>query len=250
MLFLYGKTSVNSRWNVQETQATLFSRIYYVLDGEALYKDTSGQKILKKGYLYCLPTNRVYELKRNNNKCFEVLFLHVDIAPCVLSDCIEMFVETDSLLKNILKTCEKYCEVSERNPTSLLSQSVFMPVVEYLKSLNFFLLQSVEIERSIAYIIQNIDSDLPLHKLSAITGYHPQYYIRLFKKSVGTTPHQFILQYRMKKAFYYLTSGKNVEETALLVGFSQAKNFGRAFKSYFGVLPSKITKTIIDNGYL
>ncbi len=244
MLFLYGKITVDDDWHVQEPHAVLFARIYYVLNGTATYIDNNSQIKLKKGYLYCLPTNVSYEVKRNKNEIFEVLFLHADIAPFVLSHCAEIFVDAKGLLHSTLKTCEKYCEFSKSDPILPLSQAIFAPVIEYLKTCNIFSLQRAEIQKSISYIAQNLEKDLPLEKLSAITGYHKQHYIRLFKNATGTTPHQFILQYRMKKSYLYLCSGKNVEETAPLVGFTHAKNFSRAFKNYFGVLPTQVRKNL------
>ncbi len=245
MLFVYGKISVAYDWHVQEPHAVLFSRIYYVLNGTATYQDNNTQITLKKGYLYCLPTNKPYEVTRSKSEPFEVLFLHADIAPFVLSHCAEIFVDTEGVLHNALKTCGKYCESSKTDPTLPLSQAIFAPVIEYLKASNVFTPQKAEIQTSISYIAQNLEKDLSLEKLSAITGYHTQHYIRLFKKATGTTPHQFILQYRMKKGYLYLCSGKNVEETASLVGFSHAKNFSRAFKNYFGVFPSQIRKNLM-----
>jgi transcriptional regulator GlxA family with amidase domain len=53
------------------------------------------------------------------------------------------------------------------------------------------------------------------------------------------TPHQYLLQERLKKALYYLdTSSKTIEDIARKVGFEDASSFGRFFKKKYRITPS------------
>jgi AraC-like DNA-binding protein len=50
------------------------------------------------------------------------------------------------------------------------------------------------------YMKANLHQDLTLVELSAIDQISPYHFLRLFKKSLGVTPHQYILQRRIDRA--------------------------------------------------
>jgi AraC-like DNA-binding protein len=61
---------------------------------------------------------------------------------------------------------------------------------------------------------------------------------------LGISGHQFIQDIRMKRAGQLLASGQfAVNEIALRVGFADAKYFSKAFRRYYGVLPSAYRNT-------
>ena len=76
--------------------------------------------------------------------------------------------------------------------------------------------------------------------MSSRYGYNAQYFIRLFKKSVGVTPYQYLKDFRMKKACEYLAMGSSVSETAALVGYKDSKTFSNAFREKMGFPPGQV----------
>lgn len=73
--------------------------------------------------------------------------------------------------------------------------------------------------------------------------------VALYKKLrilTGKTPSEFIRSIRLKKAAGLLEKSQlNVSEIAYEVGFSDPKHFSRHFKSEFGIIPSKYSKTVL-----
>lgn len=66
---------------------------------------------------------------------------------------------------------------------------------------------------------------------------------RKFKSFMGTTPSDFVKQYRLVYASQLLTSGgMNVTDTAFACGFNDAKYFSQCFVAKFGVKPSNYMK--------
>jgi AraC-like DNA-binding protein len=94
------------------------------------------------------------------------------------------------------------------------------------------------------YISDHLGEKITVELLSELCGYHKQYYIRLFSAHLGATPHQYLISYRMKRAFSMLLEGKSVSETADTVGYPELRNFIRAFKKYYGYSPSQVKKYI------
>jgi AraC family transcriptional regulator len=88
------------------------------------------------------------------------------------------------------------------------------------------------------YINTHLDRDLKLSELSAIAQISPYHFLRLFKKSVGITPHQYILQQRIDRAKYLLKSSNlDISEIAFRVGFCDSSHLTRCFKNSLGKTP-------------
>jgi len=64
----------------------------------------------------------------------------------------------------------------------------------------------------IKYINENISENLTNTKLAEIARFHPRYFIRLFKKQFGTTPHRYIQNIRVKYAVNMLQNGYKIKE--------------------------------------
>jgi AraC-like DNA-binding protein len=60
----------------------------------------------------------------------------------------------------------------------------------------------------------------------------------LFKKSFGTTPHQYLLKMRIKYAKELLLQNVSVQQISEYCGFSDIHHFSRTFKRITGVNPS------------
>lgn len=63
--------------------------------------------------------------------------------------------------------------------------------------------------------------------------------IRIFKHEVGLTPHQFLLQNRIRKAQRLLETSATITEVALATGFCDQSHFIRHFKKIVGLTPTE-----------
>jgi AraC-like DNA-binding protein len=63
------------------------------------------------------------------------------------------------------------------------------------------------------------------------------------KEVTGMSPHEFIRDYRLKRAAILLEEGKyTVSEVTILTGFNDPKYFSRSFRKIFGASPSEYGK--------
>lgn len=88
-----------------------------------------------------------------------------------------------------------------------------------------------------ALLVKELDKDLQLDELAKKVGISKFHLIRLFKRSFGLTPHQYLIDKRLEKAIELLPNTP-INEIALAVGFSDASSFGKAFKQRYGCTPS------------
>lgn len=91
------------------------------------------------------------------------------------------------------------------------------------------------------YINDHLHQDVKLIELAALAQMSPYHFLRLFKQSMGVTPHQYILQRRIEKAKCLLQHGElSIAEVAARVGFCDQSHFTRYFKRIVGVTPKQI----------
>jgi AraC family transcriptional regulator len=75
-------------------------------------------------------------------------------------------------------------------------------------------------------------------KEACMSEYH---FYRLFKKMMGTSPHQYILRKRLESGKQLLEQHRlPVSDAAVQCGFSDIYSFSKAFKQAFGITPSSL----------
>jgi AraC family transcriptional regulator len=102
-------------------------------------------------------------------------------------------------------------------------------------------LSQSRLQKVIEYIHEYLDQNLKLVDLSEIAQISPYHFLRLFKKSMGVTPHRYILQCRIDLAKSLLQHSElNIAEIAVRTGFCDQSHLTRAFKRLVGVTPKQL----------
>lgn len=91
-------------------------------------------------------------------------------------------------------------------------------------------------------VIRMIDCDpeVPhdLSSLAKIARLSPYHFLRMFEGLTGTTPYQYLLRVRLRRAAIRLREEPTrILDIALGCGFGDVSNFNRAFRAEFGVSP-------------
>ncbi len=90
------------------------------------------------------------------------------------------------------------------------------------------------------YIEESLSDGISVDELAKNLGLHRTSLYRLFKKTVGVSVTQYMLNVRMDKAAYYLLNTRlSLSEISLMVGFSDYAHFFRTFKKTFGFSPTE-----------
>jgi AraC family transcriptional regulator len=88
------------------------------------------------------------------------------------------------------------------------------------------------------YIDRNLRNRLTLAEIAAEIDLNPQYFARVFKKGVGQSPHQYILEKRIERAKDLLkTTDLSLVEIASQVGIATQSHFTTVFHSATGTTP-------------
>ena len=94
-------------------------------------------------------------------------------------------------------------------------------------------------EEMLAYIAENITRPLTLDELAERASLSRYYFIRLFKKETGYTPHKYVLAARINAAKFYLKCSRlSIKEISASCGFANECVFCSAFKRVVGITPT------------
>ena len=90
----------------------------------------------------------------------------------------------------------------------------------------------------IMYIEEHLAEDLSLSTLSEVVHLSPYHFARIFKESVGVSPHQYVIQRRVERAKLLLaTTTWSLTTIAHMVGFAHESHLALHFKRLTGLTP-------------
>jgi AraC family transcriptional regulator len=96
------------------------------------------------------------------------------------------------------------------------------------------------VKQALEFIHANYTSDVSLNEIAKAASLSPFHLARLFKQSLGVSPHQYLIQLRVNSARSLLSAGsgeRSLAELASAVGFADQSHLTRHFKRIVGVTP-------------
>lgn len=89
-----------------------------------------------------------------------------------------------------------------------------------------------------SFIAENYDRELSLTELAGVAGMSSFHFAREFKRTTGTTPHQYLIRFRIERAKALLTQSEMpLVEVGFRSGFSHQSHFSRLFRRVTGTTP-------------
>ena len=275
-------TRVATEWNYTDVYGP-YHRLYLIKNGEAIVRHHEQEFRLESGYLYLVPA-----YTRSNYKCdsfLEIFYIHF---ACELMGHFDFFLEMpfkyqakarqldislfnrllelnpDMALKEYeptkynkklhLQRAQNYCnEVSSGR--FIESKSIILQLLSRFfdtKQHDKMTVQQKDfpnIKNAVRYIKENIDQELNVKQLAEMSYLSPDYFSRIFKRTMGVRPIEYIHRRRLQRAkLLLLTTETPVEQIALKIGFSSVSYFLRIFKKYVGTTPAKYRKNAFFGG--
>jgi AraC family transcriptional regulator len=88
------------------------------------------------------------------------------------------------------------------------------------------------------FIADNYERDLGLSELARVAGMSTFHFAREFKRATGTTPHQYLIKFRVERAKSLLVESRlPLVEVGFRSGFSHQSHFSRLFRRLTGTTP-------------
>lgn len=132
-------------------------------------------------------------------------------------------IELDGLMFELLTHALNRTATHELEVISKTPKKIHLPIIERAKE----------------YIHQYFQDDFSLLELSNFTYTSPFHFSRIFKHYTAVSPHQYVLQVRLKHSEMLLkNTTKSISDIAFECGFNNPDYFATAFKRGYGISPS------------
>jgi AraC-like DNA-binding protein len=137
---------------------------------------------------------------------------------------------------------------SEHDDTSLQHESTLLTLFENLfgrarilsPTLTSGTLSVAQLGRIRDYCEAQLAQKITLDELAKVLGLDRFQFLKFFKRTVGMTPHAWLLRMRLERACALLSQpNRCLVQVAQEVGFYDQSHFNRAFRQAFGVSPSQ-----------
>ena len=94
------------------------------------------------------------------------------------------------------------------------------------------------VRRISAYIDSNIEQCITVEVLANLASLSVSYFVRAFKKSIGVTPHEYLMRRRVQLTIKLLSdTDMPLSEIAHAAGFVDHSHFARRFRQHVGMSP-------------
>lgn len=101
-------------------------------------------------------------------------------------------------------------------------------------------LSPAKLSRVLAYIEENLDSEISLGALAAVAGLSPFHFSRTFKLATGESPYHYVGLRRLARAQRLLSDSQlSLVQIALECGFASQSHFTSVFSKVIGTSPGR-----------
>lgn len=214
---------------------------------------------LKKGDLFYLPKNTLLRYFADKTEPYTYYWIGLDgsnvkyvISSIGLSEQTPVMTVDEETIIPLFEEIEK--SVIARNFTGfILAHAKIYELLAYLTTFNpsnTKIIKSVyvnHIEKALTFIHENFGRDINVTEIASAIGLKRTYFCALFKRQVGYSPVDFLMNYRINQSKFMLSKGMSVTETAINCGFNSPSNFAAQFKKHVGIQPSKFRSNVIKS---
>ena len=98
----------------------------------------------------------------------------------------------------------------------------------------------------LGYIQSRLDQTISVDDLARQAGMSPSHFSRVFKDTLGSTPMQYVLAYRIEQAASMMQeANRPLGDIALACGFADQAHFTRSFKQVTGKTPRQYRASLV-----
>lgn len=159
------------------------------------------------------------------------------------ADHIHLFQTALSLAPDFAQTFLHQHQIIEKSNPSLERETILLDLVTQLFERSGVAMAPVSaaeqhaVKRIKKKLEDEFDKQIPLEELAQLVNLDPLYLIRVFKKSVGVSPHSYQIQKRIAQVQKLLRTGAGLAEASFACGFFDQSHMTRAFKKVVGITP-------------
>ena len=238
-LLLASESYTHTNWEFHNVNVR-FSRLYYIIDGEAYYKENGQAVRFKKGHLYLTPVNTPFDLYENADDKLLHTYVHIITVPEV-TGFTEIEVIEGTPLADAVALWRKYARSEDYELITNIIQFLLSQISAS------FVSENTVVEKIKQYIDSIEGNELNTAAMSHALGYTREHITRSFYSMYKTTPKRYFNARLMSIAVEKLYRGETIQSVAEQLNYATAASFSKAFKKHFGSSPIRYVNALKKN---
>ena len=247
------------RW---QKNARSCNRIHMPIDGKAIYHDIKKDCILRPDNAYLMVNSSTENLELLPDTQYYHMYIDFRTVPPLRNrEALVVDLSADDFLMSLLKAVQALIRENQHTNRRLAiiegrDEKLYEQVREILKVILAHLqrvwglkaVENAKVESAMQYIHEHYTEQIRNNEIAQTLHINTRYLIRLFRRNVGMSPYQYLIQYRVERGAEALRSGKTVSETAYLCGYLSENAFRIAFKKIMGESPKTFVRQKEEKG--
>jgi AraC family transcriptional regulator len=213
-------------------------------------------KQVPKGGIFFLPADHQCDVSLHSELDTLHLYLRADLfracgdARC-RATCLEpVFGQSDPVLEHLAEAIGEVIR-DDLGESSLYVDPLVNAIAKRFIALNFkdppptqrraaSQLTSRQVRNLRDFVELELHRDVKLDEMARVCGLNTEYFMRLFKATLGVSPYQHVIGRRVERAKVLLREeGESLAEIAVACGFSHQEHMSRMFRRWTGVTPGR-----------
>ena len=199
-----------------------------VVKGSALLIYNNVKVVVNEGDVFVMRPYMPHSVQINDQS--QLLSLCIKKEILITNDCDTICQLIDSKFNTIADKINLNADLKDK----------FYDAVKFINNTisNERYILSSDIQKIADKIIEKSEEEFSLDDLSSEVYVSKYHLIRKFKAKIGLTPHQFLIQVRVRKAQQSIAEGNRLIDAAIDNGFYDSSHFNKCFDKIVGTTPS------------
>ncbi len=211
-------------------------------NGQIVYKNNLVKKV-EQGDLYFFCYDDVQELACNEGKWHYHTYWFQILGVSLPTDCIKISLDDEEdFIKTQISLLQEGTSFSIKYANSLMLTRIIKFIKNFAEK-NDSKKYPETLNKALSFINNNLGYPFKLKDLAKELNYCERQLCNIFTQHLGTSPKQYIISERIKRACTFLsTTYTSIELIADSLGFYSTSHFITTFKNAMGVSPTQYRK--------
>lgn len=225
--------------------------LIYCLNGSGWISVDGKKHSVKANQYFIIPANKPHSYGSNSNEPWSIYWVHyagtlsayfsdnINAVKNITPSSIDRIDDRLHLFEEILKNLEMGYSLDNINYANIclkhfLASFCFLTQFRQIRKT----MEEDMIEKSINYMKNNVQKKLSLEDLAHESGWSASHYSLEFRKKIGHSPMDYLIQLKIQKACQILDhTALRIKEVAQQIGYDDAYYFSRLFKKTMNLSP-------------
>jgi AraC-like DNA-binding protein len=221
----------------RETQAHQhdYHQLVLPVDGTLSMRIGDLQGEVSSDQLAVIAAGQEHGFAAADRNCFVVADVPADLAPEL--ERLPAFIHLDTALTHYVAFLHRQMLKGEGSHSS--ERQMLLLLIQLLQErFGSSLRRDRRVEAARAYLDQHFYQNISLKQLAHVASLSPRQLSELFRRLLGMTPQQYLIEKRMQQAWQLLEAGHlRIQQVADRVGYSSLAAFSDRFRRHFGHSP-------------